>query len=230
LIEVLVVISIVVLLIAVLLPALGAAREHSRRVVCGANLKQVGLSAFTFSNDHKAQAYLRSYWLYEQGWSYPSATSYGGASSEEGWIYWQPLLPYINQDTRIFYCPSAETTPGSSIGRSSYCAQMYARGYQIHSGTYSAVDDTRPRPAGAPWPVANYKLDLVLPTTPLVLEYTKGVGSILFYSPPSGNHGSLENPQALNVLWGDGGVSIETQSFSYGTSLGGEWMPNGRRR
>ncbi|MCC7193194.1 MAG: type II secretion system protein [Phycisphaeraceae bacterium] len=229
-IELLVVISITAMLVALLLPVLGAAREHARRVVCAGNLSQVGLSTFTFANDHKGEAYLRSKFNYEQGWSYPSVRSYGGASTEEGWIYWQPLLYYLHRDTRIFYCPSAVTTPGSSIGRNAYCAQMYARGYQIHSGLYEATNFALPRPASAPWPVADYKLDRVLATTPLVFEYTKGTGSVFFFSPPTGNHGSLENPQALNLLWGDGGVSMETRSFAYSTSLGGEWMPTGRRR
>jgi len=53
LIELLVVISIIALLIAILLPTMGAARETGRSVTCLSNLRQmsVALAAYTSSND-----------------------------------------------------------------------------------------------------------------------------------------------------------------------------------
>ncbi|MBN4060985.1 prepilin-type N-terminal cleavage/methylation domain-containing protein [bacterium AH-315-I18] len=53
LIELLVVISIIALLIAILLPALGQARASARKILCGANLKQVGLVQFLYIDDYK---------------------------------------------------------------------------------------------------------------------------------------------------------------------------------
>ena len=55
LIELLVVIAIIALLVAVLLPTLNRAREHSRRVVCSSNLSQImaGIHTYAFdSQDH----------------------------------------------------------------------------------------------------------------------------------------------------------------------------------
>jgi prepilin-type N-terminal cleavage/methylation domain-containing protein len=53
LVELLVVISIIALLLAVLMPALSKAREQARRVVCGANLRQIGQLLELYAYDNK---------------------------------------------------------------------------------------------------------------------------------------------------------------------------------
>jgi prepilin-type N-terminal cleavage/methylation domain-containing protein len=53
LIELLVVISIIALLIAILLPALGAARQTARDISCQSNMRGIGLCFVAFSTDHK---------------------------------------------------------------------------------------------------------------------------------------------------------------------------------
>ncbi|MBX2850527.1 MAG: DUF1559 domain-containing protein [Phycisphaeraceae bacterium] len=53
LIELLVVISIIALLIAILLPALGAAREAAQATQCKSNQRQLGIASINFSIDHK---------------------------------------------------------------------------------------------------------------------------------------------------------------------------------
>jgi prepilin-type N-terminal cleavage/methylation domain-containing protein len=53
LIELLVVIAIVALLVAMLMPVLGSARETSRRVICAAQLQQWGRAAITYADDSR---------------------------------------------------------------------------------------------------------------------------------------------------------------------------------
>lgn len=53
LVELLVVISVVTVLLAILLPSLGRAREDARRTVCLANLKHVGVGLFAYADANR---------------------------------------------------------------------------------------------------------------------------------------------------------------------------------
>lgn len=72
LIELLVVISIIALLIAILLPALGAARESAQDIQCLSNQKQEGIAFHTYAAENKGQLlvgvnsnnFQGNYWIY----------------------------------------------------------------------------------------------------------------------------------------------------------------------
>jgi prepilin-type N-terminal cleavage/methylation domain-containing protein/prepilin-type processing-associated H-X9-DG protein len=53
LVELLVVIGIIAVLMGILMPSLGKAREQANRIKCLANLKQIGSAMFMYANEHK---------------------------------------------------------------------------------------------------------------------------------------------------------------------------------
>ena len=92
LVELLVVITIIGILIALLLPAVQAAREAARRSQCANNLKQIGLAMHMH---HEAKGYFPCGHFWNKagsGWS-GDGTSGG---TEATWI--THLLPYIEQE------------------------------------------------------------------------------------------------------------------------------------
>jgi prepilin-type processing-associated H-X9-DG protein/prepilin-type N-terminal cleavage/methylation domain-containing protein len=86
LIELLVVISIIALLVALLLPAVQAARESARRGQCVNNLKQIGLA---LHNYHSSQQ------IFPPG--YVSNFDASGNDTGPGWGWAAMLLPQIEQ-------------------------------------------------------------------------------------------------------------------------------------
>jgi prepilin-type N-terminal cleavage/methylation domain-containing protein/prepilin-type processing-associated H-X9-DG protein len=143
LVELLVVIAIIGILVAMLLPAIQAARECSRRVKCANNLRQIGLAV---QNYHDAMHHLPPPKAIIPGEIYdkdPSFMKLGGALVlllpylEEANLYSRydfskttheaPNIEYTSRALEIYTCPSMamprsvpETACGENLGPGSY--------------------------------------------------------------------------------------------------------------
>jgi competence protein ComGC len=102
LIELLVTFGMIALLAALLVPALGRAKEKSRRISCTCNLKQTGLSSRLFANDHAD--------LFPMGVSTNQGGSIEFLNSGEAFRHFRALSNQLST-TRVLVCPADTRKP-----------------------------------------------------------------------------------------------------------------------
>ncbi len=89
LVELLVVIAIIGVLVALLLPAVQAAREAARRTQCKNNLKQIGLALHNYEAARKT---------FPPGYI-STATTINGPGTGPGWGWGAHILPYLEESS-----------------------------------------------------------------------------------------------------------------------------------
>ncbi|MDA0659090.1 MAG: DUF1559 domain-containing protein [Planctomycetota bacterium] len=108
LVELLVVIAIIGILVALLLPAVQAAREAARRSQCLSNLKQISLGFLNYESSHKQFA---------PGWTEDNINPRGKRSPVFGWG--AHLLPFVEETPLYnqldFRIPANSGTPGGVV-------------------------------------------------------------------------------------------------------------------
>jgi prepilin-type N-terminal cleavage/methylation domain-containing protein/prepilin-type processing-associated H-X9-DG protein len=118
LVELLVVIAIIGVLVALLLPAIQAARESARRSQCSNHLKQIGLAFQNYESSRGTvpPAYLsgigHATWLVLIMPYLEESALYDNANSEK--IYWGVDPAVVQSQVSIYYCPSRRG-PGLSV-------------------------------------------------------------------------------------------------------------------
>jgi prepilin-type N-terminal cleavage/methylation domain-containing protein/prepilin-type processing-associated H-X9-DG protein len=124
LVELLVVIAIIGVLVALLLPAVQAAREAARRMSCQNNLKQMGLAFHNFESAKGGLPPRRSSSNDEQegytGWGlYILSYMEGGAIVDKynfGYDYYDPVnAPVTNTRLKVYMCPSTPRTESTMM-------------------------------------------------------------------------------------------------------------------
>jgi prepilin-type processing-associated H-X9-DG protein len=155
LVELLVVIAIIGVLIALLLPAVQAAREAARRMQCSNNMKQLGIGFHNYHNAFEA---------------FPAQNGYLRRGT--GWGAFFQVLPFVEQQSAydaIKTSPNSDGTvmPNPGVGRKSivFLGEFSVPSFCCPSDPTARKKSTQPTPTG---PL--YKTNMRLSTADIVLN------------------------------------------------------------
>ena len=140
LVELLVVIAIIGVLIALLLPAVQAARESARRAQCVNNLKQIGLGMMNYEVSYKC---------FPINWGDGKA---GTGLSEKGHSWLTGVLPFIEED--VLY---KSVTQGADLNKNYIAAQEPVPEFMCPSDSHSGTLTTLMPVVGTKFGTTNYK-------------------------------------------------------------------------
>ncbi|MHC4204288.1 MAG: prepilin-type N-terminal cleavage/methylation domain-containing protein [Planctomycetota bacterium] len=116
LVEILVVISIIALLVAILVPCLGAARERAKRAICMANLHSIGLSIFDYAHNNDDKLIPGDFAVPWDVWGWrseePGSEDKTYREVNLGHLVTSGALPKPGNNDHVFFCPSSRTPDG----------------------------------------------------------------------------------------------------------------------
>ena len=147
LIELLVVISIIALLIALLLPALGAAKESALNAQCMANLRNLVLAglSYTDDNDGRFAHPIRTTHVpsgpVEDSWCNGQAWGQAAIDGMRSGLLWE----YAGEDAQIYLCPVAEERLTSIATAGNPLLRSYSQNFNVGDDgpSFSGANYTR---------------------------------------------------------------------------------------
>jgi len=151
LIELLVVIAIIGILAAMLLPALGAAKEKSKRIKCVNNLRQVGLGTLVYANDNGDNVIPAGKTVAGLTPSLPIQFNLTDLASIDGWKAVGIDVTQTNGPT-IWTCPNRPNFPTFNAANN-----QYVIGYQYYGGFTRWVNNLGTFNAASPVNTASVK-------------------------------------------------------------------------
>lgn len=186
LVELLVVIAIVSILSALLLPALGKARQEGLRISCASQMRQIGVALFSYVGDYNG--FLPPSYgagngdVYSGDWILKTATYLGVNIDpfDRSTANYNRVVPERTSPVGMYLCPSTAPDPSSGVMRWSYgptsCAWSEAEynsgkrgGFEMWNTNLSAAHIGKPIsviPAGS---------ILIVEKKPISIWGTKGI-------------------------------------------------------
>jgi prepilin-type N-terminal cleavage/methylation domain-containing protein/prepilin-type processing-associated H-X9-DG protein len=202
--ELLVVMAVILIIAALLFPAIGQASHNARAAKCVSNLRQLGVGVAHYHADNN---------------TFPT----GGWTSGITWV--DQIFPYVGQSKDIFYCPEGGTKgPGGMAGWNNFPAPWQSYTYSMHYA-YNACLNPEPLGGVAAGP-RNMQSSHSLSKLPVIVDI---VWENNFYN-FSGCFPKTPTPTIYtsfacrhngmgNVLWGDGSVTANTTQSLYALTV-----------